>query len=88
MTKKQFNALSKYEFIFECAVKSNYCRLSRTEFEDIMNIYYEHESYALIKVVKSAYRCSKCRLKEIINVGKSYFDYKAKNETKNTKNND
>lgn len=76
-----FSMLEPYESILRTAVYSNYARCTREQFHSIMSIIYMGD--ADLKIKKTAYNCSRCKMRELVKAGKIYFDLKnslSKNE--------
>lgn len=73
MDNELFSKLEGYEKIFNYAIKSNFLRMSPTEFNDIAALYKEVFGTAL---TKSQMTCPTCRLNAVQKLGKEYFKEK------------
>lgn len=73
MTKIQHSALEPLEHILGTAYKSDYARVSPSEWKIISDVYRELFGVAL---TKSQENCSTCRLNAIKRIAKEYFNYK------------
>lgn len=82
MNDTKYEKLMKYEQIFLTAIKSNYARCTRSQYDDMINIYYGTSTLAY--TAKMGYSCSRCRLNEIKQIAREYFHY-AENHTSDIK---
>lgn len=75
MNKEQFDKITKYDSVFACACKSDYARITRSEFDEIAEVY----SQIFNKVVTPQEKnCMFCKLRIIKELGFLYFKFKNK----------
>lgn len=76
MTLDKYTQIKPFETPLRTALKSNYAYITKSDFDTLMNIFYDNEADKHIS--KTAYSCSKCKLKEIKTVAKAYFAFQDK----------
>lgn len=72
MTKEQYESLTKWEDVFDKAIKKNFIHLSNTEFNEIADVY----DKLYTPLTKRERNCNLCRLKALKKIGEDYFKYK------------
>jgi len=73
LNKTNYKQLMKFERQFSTAVYSNYAIISLKDYNYMIDAYYGN-SINKMQAMKN-YECARCRLKEIIKIGKEYFNY-------------
>lgn len=73
MTKIQHSTLEPLEHILSTAYKSDYARVSPSEWRVLSDVYKELFGVAL---TKSQENCSTCRLNAIKRIAREYYSYK------------
>lgn len=76
MNEFKYEQIKQFETPLKTAIKSNYAYITKADFDKLMDIFYDGEADK--HVSKSAYSCSKCKLKELKNVARAYFTYQDK----------
>lgn len=76
MTLDKYNRIKPFETPLRTTIKSNYAYITKSDFDTLMNIFYDNEADKHIS--KSAYNCTKCKLKELKRVATEYFAFQAK----------
>lgn len=82
MTKEQYNALVKYDGKLTGVVKTDYIHLSRSEFNEI------HEVYKAVfkrELSRSQQNCPRCVVKATKELAQEYVKYKEKLDKKKAK---
>ena len=80
INKTSYTTLKKFEKVFACAVRSNYAVIEQKDYAKIIDTYYGNS--VLKAPAMSAYNCSKCKLKELIKIGKEYFAFEEEMKNK------
>ena len=77
ISEQKYSDLLQHKAVLAAAYKSNYASLSRQQFNQILDIYYDNQAEKFVS--RSAFNCPKCKLKELIKIAKALFNYEAEN---------